>query len=564
MNATVYDVSVEGVHEFFAGGILVHNCSGIVTFNIDAVLNGAGMSWSRHGISTEAYRYVGGPGSTGPFGTIRVGRWQDIPANAVVKIGLQHGPGGGANSHMACTIRDNAGNHHNIESRGGTFASGGGQIIDRNARGYNDSLFHDWFYLPGDLGGPDTGPASPQAPGSVYLGRDCGRYECRGDRVLAMQIALNRDYPLYSRLEVDGDFGPATESVVREFQHRSQMTVDGIAGPAVLSALGLNFQESGAPVATTDDRVGILMKALAPTGITRDRMAALAPAVCRTLIACGATTVSRIAMWCAQIGHESAGLRYMEEIASGADYEGRLDLGNTQPGDGRRFKGRGPIQVTGRSNYTKLSEWAWSRGIVPTRSFFVDNPAELASDQYGFVGVIWYWTEARSGINAMCDARDIVGVTKAINGGTNGLEDSPDGTPGRRTRHQRALAMGDTLLALVGTTDPVEEIMTDTTKYQSQSPYRDNNDKIMTVRDAVFAIDAMMHGGVLVEPGALRGEPWAIEKLIRLAAGQGAGAYLWYDKTRPDTWAINHAKYILTLIEATNKAAIQDFIDGNQ
>lgn len=173
------------------------------------------------------------------------------------------------------------------------------------------------------------------------------------------------------------------------------------------------------------------------------------------LIAADCTNVNRAAMFAAQIGHESVGLVHFEEIASGAAYEGRRDLGNTQPGDGRRFKGRGPIQVTGRHNYTAVSRWAHGRGLVPTPTFFVDNPAALGDDRYGFVGPVWYWTVARPRINALCDAGDLVAVTRAINGGTNGLADRqrrwdacrrlggallPDPTPpGRRT-----LRRGDT------------------------------------------------------------------------------------------------------------------------
>lgn len=136
-----------------------------------------------------------------------------------------------------------------------------------------------------------------------------------------------------------------------------------------------------------------------------------------------ATTPRRMAMWLAQIGHESGGLRYMEEIADGSRYEGRIDLGNTQPGDGRRFKGRGPIQVTGRHNYTALSSWAYQQGLTPSPTYFVDRPEELATDRYGFYGAVWYWTVAQPHINSLCDAGDLIAVTKAINGGLHGIHD---------------------------------------------------------------------------------------------------------------------------------------------
>ena len=175
------------------------------------------------------------------------------------------------------------------------------------------------------------------------------------------------------------------------------------------------------------------------------RYEALLPAFNAAMVAAGITTPLRAAYWCSQLGHESGGLRWMEEIASGAAYEGRSDLGNAQPGDGVRFKGRGPIQVTGRFNYTAVSKWAHGKGLVPTATFFVDNPAQLASDQYGFIGPVWYWTVARPGLTALCDADDVVGVTKAINGGTNGLED-------RKARLAKCKALGAKLLPEEGGT----------------------------------------------------------------------------------------------------------------
>lgn len=152
------------------------------------------------------------------------------------------------------------------------------------------------------------------------------------------------------------------------------------------------------------------------------------------------TNVNRAAMFAAQIGTESLGLRYMEEIASGAAYEGRDDLGNTQRGDGRRFKGSGPIQLTGRYNFTKFSKWAAQQGHIKDPRLFVDRPELVRSNPtYGFLAASWYWTVAAPSLNRLSDAKDVRGATKAINGGYNGLAD-------RQARFTRCLKLGKALL----------------------------------------------------------------------------------------------------------------------
>lgn len=151
------------------------------------------------------------------------------------------------------------------------------------------------------------------------------------------------------------------------------------------------------------------------------------------------TNVPRAAMFLAQVGAESGGLHWMEELADGSEYNGRKDLGNTQPGDGPRFKGRGPIQITGRNNYTQLSTWAHQKGRVPTADYFVQHPTDLALPQYVWLGPIWYWTVARPNLNTLSDHKDIQGATQAINGGLNGLQD-------RTQRWQHCLSLGNAIL----------------------------------------------------------------------------------------------------------------------
>ena len=125
------------------------------------------------------------------------------------------------------------------------------------------------------------------------------------------------------------------------------------------------------------------------------------------------TSYLRETAFLAQLAHESAELRYMEEIASGAAYEGRKDLGNTQPGDGKRFKGRGPIQLTGRANYTKYG------GLLGLD--LVNDPTIAATKEVGFRIAGQFWK--LNGLNELADVQQFKLITKRINGGYNGLDD---------------------------------------------------------------------------------------------------------------------------------------------
>lgn len=130
----------------------------------------------------------------------------------------------------------------------------------------------------------------------------------------------------------------------------------------------------------------------------------------------GIDTPARQAAFIAQIGHESGSLRYVEEIASGAAYEGRKDLGNTQPGDGRRFKGRGLIQITGRANYA-----ACSAALLGDRDVLLNDPARLCEPGLAARSAAWFWRSRN--LNDLADRGDFERITRRINGGLNGYKD---------------------------------------------------------------------------------------------------------------------------------------------
>lgn len=128
------------------------------------------------------------------------------------------------------------------------------------------------------------------------------------------------------------------------------------------------------------------------------------------------TTRNRIAHFLAQTCHESAHFCTLNEYGGPsyfARYDNRKDLGNTQPGDGNRFHGRGLIQITGRANYTKFGA---KIGVD-----LVNHP-ELAADPANSIKVACEYWKDRS-LNDFADKNDLAMITKRINGGLNGLDD---------------------------------------------------------------------------------------------------------------------------------------------
>ena len=125
------------------------------------------------------------------------------------------------------------------------------------------------------------------------------------------------------------------------------------------------------------------------------------------------------ALFLAQITHETGNFQYMEEIADGSAYEGRRDLGNTQPGDGMRYKGRGLIQVTGRANYEKIGKML---GLD-----LVNNPELVANDPKVAVDASMAWWELKKKekpkFRESIESGNIAQNTYYVNGGSRGLQE---------------------------------------------------------------------------------------------------------------------------------------------
>jgi len=147
-------------------------------------------------------------------------------------------------------------------------------------------------------------------------------------------------------------------------------------------------------------------------------------------------TPLRLAHFLAQVAHESDGFCTTEEYAGGSAYEGRRDLGNMQPGDGRRYKGRGLIQGPGRANYMEFSQWCSKRGLAAP-----NFPADLAFFPCALMSAVWFWQTRK--LNLLADKDDLIAITRKVNGGRSGFQSR--GT--YLARAKKALGIGGELAA---------------------------------------------------------------------------------------------------------------------
>jgi putative chitinase len=237
-----------------------------------------------------------------------------------------------------------------------------------------------------------------------------------GQDVLIVQALLNLRYVKrkicgIDELTLDGAWGKGTRAVVEAFQSKElkQAKPTGVIEPGGedLKALLKNV-----PIALSDFEASLLAVCM-PKGQLA-KMAKYAGPLKRTMAAYDINTGQRAAHFLAQVGHETNSLLWETELASGAAYEGRTDLGNTEPGDGKKFKGRGLIQLTGRANYTAYGTFKGQDLLTSPEKVATD--VELNADVAG-----WYWKQRD--LNSWADKNDIKTITKKINGGYNGYAD---------------------------------------------------------------------------------------------------------------------------------------------
>lgn len=214
--------------------------------------------------------------------------------------------------------------------------------------------------------------------------------------------------------KVDGKFGLATETAVKRFQQDKGLLVDGVVGGETWSVLLDQPVEVFLPHPLTVGEFDVdkIVNSISFPTIRASARKSV-PLILQECSANGVEERGQIAYILATAQHESHLGGLMVELASGIAYENRQDLGNTQPGDGKRFKGRGFVQITGRKNYTY---WSNRLGID-----LVGSPEKAASPEIAAKILVQgmrdgTFTGLRLGNFISSTKRDFVNARKIING----------------------------------------------------------------------------------------------------------------------------------------------------
>lgn len=258
-----------------------------------------------------------------------------------------------------------------------------------------------------------------------------------GEEVKKLQAVLG--------LKADGKFGPGTQAALKSWQEKNGLDADGIAGQKTLEKMGISPASiAPAPQPTVQESnggQGLNISAL--KGHIPDAVLVQIP---DTAAKFNITTNLRLAHFLAQCGHESAGFKAVSEnLNYSADglkkifpkyfpgslnesyakkpekigarvYGGRMGNGDETTGEGYKFRGRGYIQLTGKSNYTKFGQFIGED--------LLSNP-DLVATKYPLASAAFFFDS--NGLWSICDrgATDdvVTSVTKRVNGGTIGLPD---------------------------------------------------------------------------------------------------------------------------------------------
>jgi predicted chitinase/murein DD-endopeptidase MepM/ murein hydrolase activator NlpD len=265
---------------------------------------------------------------------------------------------------------------------------------------------------------PEPSQPEPSAPRFTVPQSDLQR-GMQGEEVRQLQSALvSLGHMTQAQMDTGpGIFGPQTEASLKSFQAANGVPSTGFYGSMTREALtrAAGGTTGPGPVGPTPEPGGAgsvsmqQLRSIMPN-LSEARAQQMLPHLNAAMQEAGINTPLRQAAFLAQLAHESGEFRWMEEIASGAQYEGREDLGNIYPGDGMRYKGRGPIQLTGRYNYRAAGQ---ALGID-----LENNPTRAADPDVGFRTAAWFWNSRN--LNAAADARNFDYITYRVNGGYNG------------------------------------------------------------------------------------------------------------------------------------------------